>query len=127
MELILPGRSGIPTLSTDPVTAAIPGHGVPTCILIGVGDGGAAVGPEGVVVPPVVAGAARCAGASGKQSGIGASVLNVGSGGGEDASGSDGRKEERVEGNHDDVLCWESVLEVRGLPCFYTVPLIITY
>jgi len=87
-EVDRPSGTGIPTLSTNKVSACAPGHTVFTSSLIGISDGGTTISPEGVVVAVVGAGAAWCSRASGDVAGEG-----------DNSNGDGGGKDERSEAN----------------------------
>ena len=96
----LPGRSWVPSLSTDEVAAASPGHAVGSSVAVGVGDLGATVGPPGVVAAVV--------GASGRRGALADNKVAAGSdisgGGGNGTGGSNSRSDDGGEGDHFEVL-----------------------
>ena len=91
MTINVPGTSGVPTLSTDKVTTALPIDAERTSSSVGVGHLGAAIGPPRVVVPVVSTSAARRR----------LALDQVGGGSGEDSGDGNSAGQERAEGNHD--------------------------
>lgn len=94
----LPGRSWVPSLSTDEVATAAPLDAVASSVAIGVGDLGATVGPPGVVASVVVA--------SGRGSALTGNEVarraggQVSGGSGHGAGGSNGCGNDGGEGDH---------------------------
>jgi hypothetical protein len=101
----LPGRSGVPSLSTNEVTAAGPVHAVRTGVAIVVGDLGATISPPGVVAAVV--------GASGRGGALAGNKFARRTGGqvsgrsGDGTGSSNSRSDDGCEGDHFEVLvCW---------------------
>jgi hypothetical protein len=94
----VPSRSGVPSLSTDKVTAAAPGHTVASSVTVVVGNLGATIGPPGVVATVVSSSGRGGALASNKVTRRAGSQVSGGSRDG--TGGSNGRSDDRGEGDH---------------------------
>src|SRR5690554_6386124 len=86
-EYYIPGSAGVPSLSTDQVTTAVPLDAVLSTGLVGVGDVRATITPTGVVETVVVTGGVGSSGTLAEERGA---SLRLGDGSGDGADdGSD--------------------------------------